>query len=177
LLFTNLNKVVPLGVKPPFSRSYHVNLHWLLTGEGVSGLDPDTVEIELLDQEAAAGRGREAEDYVERRLFQVPRSLISPHNPERLQAVHVTGYSMIEAYICDGDIAIFHPGITCGNGIFVVSIENSLVVKRVDRDIASKTIVLISANPAYPPRCFSGPELEVIRIAGRVVACYHRVGV
>jgi SOS-response transcriptional repressor LexA len=82
---------------------------------------------------------------------------------------------MIEAHICDGDIAIFHPGITEGNGIFVVSIGNSLVVKRVDRDIASQTIILISENPAYPPRRFSGQELAEIGIAGRVVACYHRV--
>jgi SOS-response transcriptional repressor LexA len=82
---------------------------------------------------------------------------------------------MIEAHICDGDIAVFHPGLTEGSGIFVVSIGNTLVVKRVDRDPASRTIVLYSANPAYEPRRFSGPELEDLRIAGRVVACYHRV--
>ncbi|GHU10668.1 hypothetical protein FACS1894151_10200 [Spirochaetia bacterium] len=82
---------------------------------------------------------------------------------------------MIEAHICDGDIAIFHPNITEGNGIFVVSVGNSLVVKRVDRDITSQTIVLYSANPAYEPRRFSGEELDNIRVAGKVVACYHRV--
>jgi SOS-response transcriptional repressor LexA len=155
--------------------AYHVNLHWFLTGEGPSGLEDEAVEIELVDQEAAAGRGREAEDHAGRRLFQIPRSLIAPHRPERLLAVHVAGDSMIEAHICDGDIAIFHPGITEGNGVFVVSIENSLVIKRVDRDPASRTIILYSANPAYEPRRFSGPEAENVRIAGRVVACYHRV--
>jgi phage repressor protein C with HTH and peptisase S24 domain len=82
---------------------------------------------------------------------------------------------MIEALIREGDIVIFHPGLTEGSYIFVVSIGNTLVVKRVDRDPASQTIVLYSANPAYEPRRFSGPEAEDIRIAGRVVACYHRV--
>jgi SOS-response transcriptional repressor LexA len=154
---------------------YNVNLNWLIHGKGPSGLEIDTVEIELVDQEAAAGQGREAEDHAEKRLFQIPRSLIAPHRPERLLAVHVAGDSMIEAHICDGDIAIFHPGITEGSGIFVVSIGNTLVVKRVDRDIASQTIVLYSANPAYEPRRFSGPALDGIRISGRVVACYHRV--
>jgi phage repressor protein C with HTH and peptisase S24 domain len=72
-------------------------------------------------------------------------------------------------------LAVFHPGLTEGSGIFVVSISNTLVVKRVDRDPASRTIVLYSANPAYEPRRFSGRELEDIRVAGRVVACYHRV--
>ncbi|GHV11419.1 hypothetical protein FACS189491_02650 [Spirochaetia bacterium] len=154
---------------------YNVNLHWFLTGKGPSGLDPDTVEIELMAQEAAAGHGVEAGDYPEKRLFQIPRSLIAPHRPDHLMAVYVAGDSMIEAHLCDGDIAIFHPGITEGNGIFVVSIGNSLVVKRVDRDIASHTVMLYSANPAYEPRRFSGPDLDGIRVAGRVVACYHKV--
>jgi SOS-response transcriptional repressor LexA len=155
--------------------TYHVNLHWFLTGKGPSGLKSNTVEIELLEQETAAGHGREAEDYAEKQLFQIPRSLIASHHPERLLAVHVAGNSMIEAHICDGDIAVFHPGLTEGSGIFVVSIGNTLVVKRVDQDIASQTIVLYSANPAYEPRYFSGDKLDDIRIAGRVVACYHKV--
>jgi SOS-response transcriptional repressor LexA len=166
---------LPRDLLDRLAQVHNVNLHWFLTGKGPSGLDPDTVEIELLDQEAAAGQGRNVEDYPERRYFQVPRSLIAPHRPDRLQAVYVAGDSMIEAHICDGDIAIFHPGITEGNGIFVVSVGNTLVVKRVDRDISSQTIVLISANPAYEPRRFTGAELEGIRVAGRVVACYHRV--
>jgi SOS-response transcriptional repressor LexA len=154
---------------------YSVNLHWFLTGKVPSGLDPDTVEIELLEQEAAAGHGKAVEDYPQKWVFQIPRSLIAPHRPDRLLAVYVAGDSMIEAHICDGDIAIFHPDMTEGNGVFVVSIGNSLGVKRVDRDIASRTIILISANPAYEPRRFSGPELDDIRVAGRVLACYHRV--
>jgi SOS-response transcriptional repressor LexA len=166
---------LPRDLLDRLAQVHNVNLHWFLTGKGPSGLESDTVEIELLEQEAAAGRGHEIEDYPERRYFQVPASLIAPHRPDRLQAVYVAGDSMIEAHICDGDIAIFHPGITEGNGIFVISIENSLVVKRVDRDPSSQTIVLISANPAYDPRRFTGAELDDIRIAGRVVACYHKV--
>jgi SOS-response transcriptional repressor LexA len=165
----------PRNLLNRLSDTYNVNLHWFLTGKGPSGLDTDTVEIELLEQRAAAGLGREVEDYAEKRRFQIPRSLIAPYGPERLLAVHVAGDSMIEAHICDGDLAIFHPGITEGSGIFVVSVGNTLVVKRVDRDPASQTIILYSANPAYQPRRFSGPEVEEIRVAGRVVACYHRV--
>jgi SOS-response transcriptional repressor LexA len=79
---------------------------------------------------------------------------------------------MREDHINDGDIVVFHPGITGGNGIYVVSIGNSLVVKRVD--FTPQTVTLISANPTYKPRRFSGPELSGISISGRVVACYHR---
>jgi hypothetical protein len=55
---------------------YNVNLNWLIHGTGPSGLDIDTVEIELLDQEAAAGHGRETEDYAEKWLFQIPCTLM-----------------------------------------------------------------------------------------------------
>jgi SOS-response transcriptional repressor LexA len=157
------------------ARRYKVNLHWLLTGEGVSGLEPDTVPIELLGQQAAAGRGRDIEDYLEKQTFQVPWSLIAPHRPDRLMAVYVSGDSMIDEKINDGDIAIFHPELKEGNAIYVVSIGNSLAVKRVNFDGINQSLTLISANPAYPPRYFSGPELETIRIAGRVVATMHRV--
>jgi phage repressor protein C with HTH and peptisase S24 domain len=157
------------------SSVYNVNLHWFITGEGSPGYNPDTVEIELLDQEAAAGHGRDAADYPGKSAFQVPRGLIAPYRPERLQAVYVAGDSMADEKINDGDIVIFHPGLTEGNGIFVVSIGNTLVVKRVDFDPLNQTVILISANPAYPPRQFSGPALDELRIAGRVLACVHRL--
>ena len=101
--------------------------------------------------------------------------LLRPHNPQNLKAVHVSGDSMIDERINDGDIVIFNIKQTEGNGIYVVSVGNTLLVKRVDFDHANKAIELISANPAYEPRRYSGNELEEIRVVGRVVACYHQV--
>ena len=162
------------------SKIYNVNLHWFLTGRGNSGAsregtcyDPETAEIVLYDQEAAAGRGREAEDNPEKRFFNVPYSFIRPHSPANLKAAYVSGDSMIDEHIDDGDIVIFNTRQTEGNGIYVVSVGNSLLVKRVDFDLSNNAIVLISANPAYEPRRYNGYELEDIRVAGRVVACWH----
>jgi SOS-response transcriptional repressor LexA len=155
-------------------QTYNVNLHWFLTGIGSSGYDSDTVSIELLDQEAAAGAGRDVEDYAEKRIFQVPRSLIAPYKPDKLQAVYVAGDSMIDEHICDGDIVIFHPKQKEGNGIYVVSVGNTLMVKRVDFDMKNQTIILLSANQAYEFRCYSGDDLNDFSIAGRVLACIHR---
>ena len=156
-------------------QTYNINLHWFLTGMGSSGYDPDTVLIELLDQEAAAGQGKEVEDYIEKHAFQVPRSIIAPYKPEKLLAVYVAGDSMIDEHINDGDIAIFHPGLKEGNGIYVVSVGNTLMVKRVDFDTKNQTIILISANKDYEPRRFSGQDIDDIRITGRVLACVHKV--
>jgi SOS-response transcriptional repressor LexA len=170
----------PREVMEKLRSIYNVDLNWFVTGIGNPNPNPDpdteaTVEIELLEQEAAAGRGREAEEQIERQAFQIPRSFISPYRPEKLRAVYVAGDSMIDERINDGDIVIFHPGLTEGNGIYVISIGNTLVVKRVDFDILNQNVTLISANPAYPPRRFSGPDIDELRIAGRVLACIHRV--
>ena len=157
------------------SKTYNVNLHWFLTGRGNSNYDPETAAIELYDQEAAAGRGRDTEDHPEKSFFNIPYSLIRPHRPENLKAVYVSGDSMVDEHITDGDIVIFNTKQTEGNGIYVVSAGNSLLVKRVDFDLSNNAIVLISANPAYEPRRYSKYELEDIRVEGRVVACVHRL--
>ena len=165
----------PREVLERLATVYNVNLNWLIHGKGPSGFGSDNAEIELFQQEAAAGRGREAEDYPERQSFQIPYSLIRPYRSESLRAVYVSGDSMIDEHICDGDIVVFHPGLKEGNGIYVVAVGNSLLVKRVDFEISGSAIVLISANPAYKPRRYSRHELEHIRIVGRVIACWHRV--
>jgi SOS-response transcriptional repressor LexA len=165
----------PRKVLERLASVYNVNLNWLIHGKGPSGLENNTVEIELLDQEAAAGHGRDIEDYIEKQYIPILYDFLRPHRPENLKAVHVSGDSMIDERINDGDIAIFNTKQTEGNGIYVVSVGNTLLVKRVDFDPANKAIELISANPAYEPRRYSGNELEDIRVEGRVVACYHRM--
>jgi SOS-response transcriptional repressor LexA len=165
----------PREVLERLSSVYGVNLNWLIHGKGPSGMESETVEIELLDQEAAAGQGREIQDHIEKQYIPILYNILRPHKPENLRAVHVSGDSMIDERINDGDIVIFNIKQTEGNGIYVVSVGNTLLVKRVDFDHANKTIELISANPAYEPRRYSGNELEEIRVEGRVVACYHRM--
>jgi phage repressor protein C with HTH and peptisase S24 domain len=154
---------------------HNVNLHWFITGGGNPGIDDNTVEIELFDQEAAAGRGKEIEEYTEKQYIPILYDFLRPHNPKNLKAVHVSGDSMINEHINDGDIVIFNVKQTEGNGIYVVSVGNTLLVKRVDFDPANKTIELISANPAYETRRYTGNELEDIKIEGRVVASFHRL--
>jgi len=165
----------PKEVLERLVKVHNVNLNWLIHGSGPSGLENNTVDIELLEQEAAAGKGKEISDYIEKQYIPMLYDFLRPHNPQNLKAVYVSGDSMVGEHINDGDIAIFNTKQTEGNGIYVVSAGNTLLVKRVDFDLANKTIELISANPAYEPRRYSGNELEGIRIEGRVVACYHRM--
>jgi len=154
---------------------HRVNLNWYLYGQGDPIASEEEAAIDLIDQEAAAGRGKEVEDYINKRTLHLPLSLIAPYRPEKLQAVYVSGDSMTEANINNGDVVIFYPGLIQGNGIYVVSVENALLVKQVEFDGPGHSIALISANPAYEPLRYSGYELENIRVTGRVVACYHKI--
>jgi phage repressor protein C with HTH and peptisase S24 domain len=151
-----------------------INLNWYLYGQGEPWASEEAA-VELLELEAAAGRGREVEEYVSKHNLRLPLALIAPYQADRLKAVYVAGDSMTGANIYDGDVAVFYPGLILGNGIYVVSVENALFVKQVEFDGPGQAITLVSANPAYKLRRYSGAELEDIRIAGRVVACWHRV--
>jgi phage repressor protein C with HTH and peptisase S24 domain len=163
------------NVLDALSKTYNVNLQWFITGSGSSKYDPDYAEIELYYQEVAAGYGRGIEEYIEKQYIPVMYDFLRPYNPQNLKAVYVSGDSMIGEHINNGDIVIFNTTQTEGNGIYVVSVDNTLLVKRVDFNSANKTIELKSANPNYQPRRFSGDELNDIRIEGRVVATYHRL--
>jgi hypothetical protein len=112
-----------------------------------SGLESGTVEIKLLDQEVASGRGREVEDYTKKRIFQVSRFSYRPLPPgSPIGRLCSRGESMIDEKINDRFITIFHPGLTEENGIYVVFIGDALVVKRFDFDTSNQIIVWISAN-------------------------------
>jgi phage repressor protein C with HTH and peptisase S24 domain len=77
--------------------------------------------------------------------------------------------------IHSGDIVIFYPELLEGKGIYAVSVENSLLVKNVSHDLYKQIIDLISSNGDYPVRHYEDPELADIRIAGKVIAVFHRV--
>lgn len=166
---------LPRDLLERLSARHGVNLHWFITGDGSPGIGDDTAIIELYEQEAAAGPGREVEDFIPQSSFIIPLSLIHPHRPDSLRGVYVSGDSMTGEHINDGDIVIFNTKMTEGNGIYVVSMGNTLLVKRVDFDTTNGTIILISANPAYEPRRYSGQELDDIRVVGRVVVSVHRI--
>jgi phage repressor protein C with HTH and peptisase S24 domain len=70
---------------------------------------------------------------------------------------------------------LFNATETAGENIFVVSVGNDLLVKRVVRDTLKNSLTLISENQAYPPRLIEGEDLESVRIAGKVIAVIHRL--
>jgi phage repressor protein C with HTH and peptisase S24 domain len=86
---------------------------------------------------------------------------------------------MIDEKIYDGDYVLYNQHEREGEHIFVVSVGSTLLVKRVVYDPPKQEIRLISANrvagDAYVDRVFRGSECEEVRIAGKVIACMHRI--
>jgi SOS-response transcriptional repressor LexA len=178
---------IELGKRDPsrdvlvrLARTYDVDLTWLLTGSVAkmdmesTGGNAEVVTIDMIDQEAAAGRGVEIEEYAETTRLPVLRSFIAPRKPERVRAVEVRGDSMTGIGLDDRDIVLFAPDERTGDGVHVVSIAGQLLVKRILFDAAGRSVRVISENPAYPPRVLSGADVESFRVEGRVIGWMHR---
>ncbi|MFC0204878.1 S24 family peptidase [Novosphingobium soli] len=125
------------------------------------------VDVPRLEIEASAGPGSElAADMVFDTIRFSARWLRAMGlQPERVSAIAVSGDSM-DPTLRDGDeILVERIAGPPRNGIHVVRLGGSLLVKRLET-ARPGLIVLISDNPAYPPvECAAG-DVDVI---GRVV--------
>ncbi|MFC7734360.1 transcriptional repressor LexA [Roseomonas sp. GCM10028921] len=86
-------------------------------------------------------------------------------------ALEVSGDSMIEAGILDGDTVIIRRGDVADNGAIVVALvdENEVTLKRLRR--RGNSIALEAANPRYETRIF-GPDR--VKVQGRLVGLVRR---
>lgn len=96
--------------------------------------------------------------------------------PDLLSIIRVTGDSMAPA-LADGDDILVDRGDGAArvrDGIYVLRIDDALVVKRLAVNPAARTLSVRSDNPAYPgwPDCDPG----AIDIVGRVVWTGRRIG-
>ncbi|MDA3896386.1 MAG: transcriptional repressor LexA [Desulfobacteraceae bacterium] len=86
-------------------------------------------------------------------------------------AVRVTGDSMIDAHIADGDLAIIVPVNDTDDGSIAAVIVEDILIEATLKIIRRKknVIELHSANRKYPPIIFKGKDRKKIRIVGKYV--------
>jgi phage repressor protein C with HTH and peptisase S24 domain len=116
---------------------------------------------------ASAGPGVDPEDELGFDTIRFSRRWLRSMGlqPERLSTIVVVGDSM-EPTLRGGDEILVDRGLRpVRDGIHVVRLGDSVLVKRIDTSRPS-TIVLLSDNPAYPPVKCAASEVEVV---GRVV--------
>jgi hypothetical protein len=130
------------------------------------------VEVPRLDIGASAGPGAFAGDEAARaHIVFDPQWLrrLAPGDPARLSIITVAGDSM-EPTLRDGDEILVDRGDAAErlrDGIYVLRIDDALLVKRVALNPAERRLSIGSDNPAYPgwPDCATGS----VDIVGRVV--------
>jgi repressor LexA len=86
-------------------------------------------------------------------------------------ALEVSGDSMVEAGILDGDTVIIRRGDTAENGAIVVALvdESEVTLKRLRR--RGNSIALEAANPRYETRIF-GPDR--VQVQGRLIGLLRK---
>jgi hypothetical protein len=153
-------------------------------GEGLLGGPPPApagglVPVPRLDIGAAAGAGALGEE--ERAVAHIafdPGWLrrIARGPADSLSIIRVQGDSMVPT-LADGDDILVDRGDAAArfrDGIYVLRVEEALVVKRCAVNPAARTVSIRSDNPAYPawPDC----EIDRIHVIGRVVWAGRRLG-
>lgn len=114
----------------------------------ILGLEPnEEMNISLMSNKVPAGFPSPAQDSDSDSL-DLNRELI--HNPSSTFCAHVSGDSMIDCGINDGDLLIIDKALTPHEGsIAVCFMDGEFTVKRLS--IKEDGIYLIPANKQYPP--------------------------
>lgn len=176
-----------------------VNLHWLITGQGPMYLDGTVAEgtalqpastfitpkgktyavtiaegvvsVPILTQRLSAGPGQEflPVDFTEERLPVLER-FVRMYPKESIYAAEVRGDSMTGIQLFDADLVIFIRGQVEGDGIYVISVDGEVLVKRVEFDPFDKKLTIRSENERYAPRVVDADRVVLL---GKVVGWLH----
>ena len=150
----------------------------IISGKGskVTHTKPEepSVLVPIYSQKISAGHGimmgneSEIEGYV-----RIPTRMARGMDSSRLGAAVVRGDSMIGANIFAGDIVVFASGvIDDGDGLYVVALGDSVLVKRVSFNPIDNTVTISSENPKYEPIKVKA-DTDNVRLCGKVVGWIH----
>lgn len=136
-------------------------------------LDGEVCILPLLSQKVAAGYGQAMIDSVEI-VGELPflTRMLRGAKPAGAKAIEVRGDSMTGINLFDGDIVIFVPGDVRSDGIYVLRVGDELIVKRVEFDLVSRRLRIMSENPRYPDRVESA-DGQAVEVVGKVYGWVH----
>jgi len=123
-----------------------------------------------------AGPPREAIEHAGEELFLDP--VLTGEG--EVYALRVSGDSMKEAGIRNGDYVLVHPQAAAGDGDIVVAVvDGEATVKRLRR--TAEGVLLEAANPAFSPLFLPAPpdgaaaSSPALRVAGKVVGLFRKM--
>ena len=170
-----------IGLKESSKRTiestFNVSPVWFRTGDGGMFLPSPkrdaqqqdaNIAIPVYDLTASAGYGAwvNGETIKYRLTFSaIDIKRLMGGNPKHIYLLYVAGASMEPTLYNRDMIAIDVSKTEAVNGLYVVRIDNELYVKRIK--FTSKSAVLISDNPEYPP--ITAQYNDNFELIGRVV--------
>jgi repressor LexA len=176
----NLNKLVEAGF---VSRSKTVSRGIRLSAELMNEIPvrvshvSEVLQVPLLGQIVAGEPlpvlGDDFDHYDEDALVTVPSDLIGSADPSQVYALKVSGYSMIDAMINDGDTVILRQQATARNGEMVavwLTESGETTLKRFYDE--GNRVRLQPANPTMQPIYV---DKDKVQIQGKVLAVLRRV--
>lgn len=189
---------IPDELKARLINQFKVNLNWLVVGQGSMYLDgkegdvapgketyvtPRGKEVEqspndpsvfvpVLASKVSAGPGEEwlPVDFREGVMVPILRRFTRAHDIKDVFAAEVKGDSMVDAQLYDGDYVFAVRGLVAGDGIYVISINGSVYVKRIEQDLLGEKVRVISENPHYQPMELAAGQVTVL---GKVIGWLH----
>ncbi len=128
---------------------------------GVGDAAPRPTNVPLLGRIAAGGPILAEETYDE--VFPLPKQLVGEG---ALFLLEVSGESMVDAAICDGDYVVVRQEQTADNGTIVAAlIDGEATVKTLQRKDGQ--VWLLPHNPAYEP--IDGTEATILGVVTAVL--------
>ena len=133
------------------------------------------VMLPFIPQKVSAGPGQELlpPDGDVQRHLPVLASLISRYPRQQLRVVEVRGDSMTGIHLNDGDMVIFVQGLVRADGVYVITLQGDVLVKRIQFDSVARQVSIMSENPRYPTPQTVPSDSDILRIEGKVVAWFH----
>ena len=133
--------------------------------------------IPFISQKLSAGKGEDwkSEEDMETKLVKVVSTVAKGFETTTLFAAEAKGDSMNGIRLYDGDIVVVSKGCVRGDGIYAVSLNNEVMVKRIQFNPLDKKIYVISENPKYETIIVDADN-DNFRVLGKVAGWLHGEG-
>ena len=142
-----------------------------------SDMSEGILYIPVMSQKLSAGKGEDwkSEEDMETKLVKVVSTVARGFETTTLFAAEANGDSMNGIRLYDGDIVVVSKGCVRGDGIYAVSLNNEVMVKRIQFNPLDNKVYVISENPKYETIVVDADN-DNFRVLGKVAGWLHGEG-
>jgi len=169
-------------------KKFNLSPDWLLDGRGEmidkTSQDLSTIKgnhnltseevykIPALELKASAGGGNHLESidsFDSWRTIDVDRIFFKFSPSEKVRAIQVDGYSMAPMLMPDSWVFFELDRQYEGDGLYIINWRNILMVKKIQLDMKTGQLRIISVNPDYESYDVDPDDQSVFKIVGKVI--------